>query len=319
MKIVSSFLPPRELQRSIREKFSEHEFHFFKRMEQVDEDLINDMEILITYAEDLNPEIIDRASSLKWISAMAAGIDKMPIEAIEKKGILVTNARGIHAIPMSEFALGLMLSHVKRLADLRELQSNKTWNKWLPIGELCDKTLLVLGTGAIPEEIARLARAFRMNVIGVNRSGRYQGEHFKKVHPIEELNQLLPDADMIVSVLPSTPETKGLLTYEHFERMKNDALFINLGRGDLMTLETMKRVLEDELVGHMALDVFPEEPLGADNQLWNYPNLTITPHLSSITENYLPRSFSIFEHNLAVYSGKADGDYLNKIDLTKGY
>ena len=168
MKIVSSFLPPRKLQHSIKEKFGEHEFHFFKRIVDVDENLISEMEVLITYAEDLNPEIIDRASSLKWISAMAAGIDKMPIETIEKRGILVTNARGIHAIPMSEFALGLMLSHVKRLPELRKLQDNKTWNKWLPLSELCDKTLLLLGTGAIPEEIARLAGAFRMNVIGVS-------------------------------------------------------------------------------------------------------------------------------------------------------
>ena len=318
MKIVSSFLPPRKLQRSFKEKFGEHEFHFFKRIVDVDENLISEMEVLITYAEDLNPEIIDRASSLKWISAMAAGIDKMPIETIEKRGILVTNARGIHAIPMSEFALGLMLSHVKRLPELRELQDNKTWNKWLPLSELCDKTLLLLGTGAIPEEIARLAGAFRMNVIGVNRSGG-EGKHFDKVIPIEQLNLALPEADMVISVLPSTPKTRGLLTYEHFKRMKNNALFINLGRGDLVTMETLQRVLEEELIGQMALDVFPDEPLYTDSPFWDYPNLTITPHISSITENYLPRSFSIFEHNLAVYLGKAEGDYLNKIDLKKGY
>ncbi len=319
MKIVSSVLPAREYQHSVSKKFNEHEFHFFKRMEQIDENLIAEMEIFITYGEDLNPEIIERASSLKWICAMTAGIDKMPIEAIEKKGILVTNARGIHAIPMSEFALGLMLSHVKRLADLRELQRNKTWNKRLPVGELCGKTLLLLGTGAIPEEIARLAKAFQMKVIGVNRSGRYEGEHFGKVYPIAQLNELLPEADVIVSVLPSTPETKGLLTYEHFEQMKKEALFINLGRGDLIAMETLTRVLNEELIGRMALDVFPDEPLKADSLFWDYPNLTITPHISSITENYLPRSFTIFEHNLNVFSGKAEGDYLNKIDLKKGY
>lgn len=319
MKIVSSFFPSRELQRSINEKYVEHEFHYFKRMEQIDEVSIREMEILITYGEDLDEDIINRATSLKWISVMAAGIDKMPIESIRKRGILVTNARGIHAIPMAEFALGLMLSHVKRLADLRELQRNRTWNKRLPIGELCGKTLLLLGTGAIPDEVARLAKAFQMNVIGVNRSGHYSGKYFDNVRPIEQLNQLLPEAHVIVSVLPSTPETRGLLTCEHFEQMRDDAFFINLGRGDLIRIETLKRVLEKELIGHMALDVFPEEPLGSDSWLWDYPNITITPHISSITENYLPRSFSIFEHNLAVFSGKVEEGYLNKIDLTKGY
>ena len=319
MKIVSSFLPPRALQKSITEKFNEHEFCFFKGMEQIDDKLIGEMEIFITYAEDLSPEIINRASSLKWISAMAAGIDKMPIEAIESRGILVTNARGIHAVPMSEFALGLMLSHVKRLADLKDLQRESTWNKWLPVGELCGKTLLLLGTGAIPEEIARLADAFQMKVTGVNRSGRYDGESFSDVHPIGQLNQVLPEAHIIVSVLPSTPETRGLLTYDHFKQMRSDALFINLGRGDLITIETLRRVLEDKVIGHMALDVFPAEPLDADNPLWGYSNLTITPHISSITENYLPRAFAIFEHNLDVYSGRKEDDYMNKIDLGKGY
>ena len=96
-------------------------------------------------------------------------------------------------------------------------------------------------------------------------------------------------------------------------------MFINIGRGDLMNEDTIHEVLKNQVIGHMVLDVFPEEPLNRDNKLWSYPNLTITPHISSISNSYLPRAFNIFEQNLQRFIKHKNDDYINKINVEKGY
>jgi phosphoglycerate dehydrogenase-like enzyme len=281
--------------------------------------LINEMDVLITYGEDLDEELINEASRLKWISVMSAGLEKLPFDPIREKDILVTNARGIHAIPMAEYVIGMMLSYIKQFPTMAVNKSNHIWNKKLPFGELNEKTLLVLGTGAIGNEIARLGKSFRMNTIGMNRSGNSPSSYFDDTIKVSQIEDTLPNADFIVSVLPSTSETKGLLKYKHFELMKNDAMFINIGRGDLMKEETIHEVLNDQVIGHMVLDVFPDEPLNKNSELWSYPNLTITPHTSSSSKKYLPRAFTIFEENFQRFINHKHDDYVNRIDIRKGY
>ncbi len=280
---------------------------------------IKDMDILITYGEDVDEETIDQSLRLKWICVMSAGIEKLPFNKISDRDILVTNARGIHAIPMAEYVMGMMLSYMKQFSMMAENQVKHKWDKKLSFGELNEKSLLILGTGAIGAEIARLGKSFRMNTIGMNRSGISSSSYFDDIITMSQMEDSLPHADFIISVLPSTSETKGLITYKHFEMMKNEAMFINIGRGDLMKEETIHEVLENQAIGHMVLDVFPNEPLNEDNKLWLYPNLTITPHISSISKSYLPRAFEIFEQNFQRFVNHKDDDYVNKIDLEKGY
>ena len=318
MKVVSVIFPPEEIRESLIESYKGCDFHFFKGIKNAGEH-IEDMDVLITYGEDLDDQIINKASRLKWISVMSAGVEKLPFDAIRNKNIMVTNARGIHAIPMAEYAIGMMLSYVKRFPTLAINKNNSIWDKRLSFGELNEKNLLILGTGAIGNEIARLAKAFRMNTIGINRGGSVINSSFDECLIMSELEKALPNADFIISVLPSTPETRGLLKYNHFELMKDEAMFMNVGRGDLMTEKTIREVLDNQLIGHMVLDVFPSEPLDAKSELWSYPNLTITPHISSISKKYLPRAFEIFDVNFQRFINHNSGDFVNKLDLRKGY
>lgn len=315
MKIVFTFRPPRTWQDQLSTAFPEERFSYYKSIDEAGD--LPEAEVIVTFGDDLTKEHIDNCPKLKWIMVASAGMEKMPLESIQERDILVTNARGIHKIPMAEFAMGYMLNHVKRFPELLDLQKEKTWNKRLLIGELADKHLLVLGTGAIGTEIARLARAFRMKTTGINRSG-HKSDQFDQSYTMDKLSMLLPEADFVVSILPSTEETKWLLKKEHFEAMKETAAFINMGRGDLIEEEILMNALENNEIAHAYLDVFIEEPLPDNHPLWNQENVTITPHISSVTSEYVPRAMRIFMHNLEVYKERGS-HYKNKVDLGKGY
>lgn len=316
MKIVSSILPPEELREEVIRGLPEGDFLFFDGIEAAGESFYN-AEVFITYGEDLTEEHIHKATKLKWIMVMSAGMDEMPLKACKEKGILITNARGIHKIPMAEFALGTMLGHVKQRALLAENEKAEVWNRNLPMEELHGKTLLIIGVGAIGGEIARLAKCFGMKVAGVNRSGR-ENMWTDRIFPLSRLTGILPEADFIVSVLPSTPETKYLLKEKHFAATKNSAVFMNIGRGDLVEEKVLLSALEKHQISHAYLDVFENEPLPEGHPFWSMENVTVTPHLSSRTKNYLPRSFEIFKHNLHTYI-KNNKDYMNVIDFERGY
>ncbi|MBT2644067.1 D-2-hydroxyacid dehydrogenase [Bacillus sp. ISL-41] len=314
MKIYSSILPAAALQDDVKKEFPQVSFEFHKGIK---EDLFLDAEIFLTYGEDLTEELIYKADKLKWIMVMSAGLDRMPFTACKKRGILVTNVRGIHKIPMAEFTIGMMMQDAKQMRSLLANEQTRTWERKLPMGELYGKTLLILGIGAIGGEVARLAKAFNMKTIGVNRSGR-EAEWADEIFTMENYRGALPQADFIVSVLPSTSETKHFLDLTDFDMMKNTAVFINIGRGDLVTDEVLTAALQENKIAHAYLDVFYEEPLKESHPFWTMENVTVTPHISSLTKNYLPRSFEIFKHNLHTYI-KNGSDYLNVIDMDRGY
>jgi phosphoglycerate dehydrogenase-like enzyme len=316
MRIVSSIFPKESIQEKIKSEFPEMQFEFYKGMEAAEKAFF-ECEVFLTYGEDLTEHHIEKNKHLKWIMLMSAGLEKLPLKAIEEKGIMITNARGIHKIPMAEYTLGTMLQWVKQTRVLLENEEGENWNRKIRMEELFEKTVLILGVGAIGGEIARLAKAFRMKTIGVNRSGRGV-ENIDELYRTEQMMDALPKADFIVSILPSTPETKHLLTEDHFVAMKNTAVFINIGRGDLVDELVLLQALEKNEIAHAFLDVFEKEPLVKDHPFWKMKNVTVTPHLSSVTQNYLPRSFEIFKHNLKTYLNQT-GDYINVIDWKKGY
>ena len=316
MRIVSSVFPKEIIQEEIKSEFPEIQFEFYKGMKDA-EKAFYECEVFLTYGDDLTDNHIQKNNHLKWIMQMSAGLEKLPLKAIEEKGIMITNARGIHKIPMAEYTLGTMLQWVKQTRALLENEQEENWDRKIRMEELFEKTVLILGVGAIGGEIARLAKAFRMKTIGVNRSGKGV-ENIDELYLTEQMMDALPKADFIVSILPSTPKTKHLLTKDHFVAMKNTAVFINIGRGDLVDESLLLHALEKNEIAHAFLDVFEKEPLVKDHPFWKMKNVTVTPHLSSVTQNYLPRAFEIFKHNLNTYLNKT-GDYMNVIDLKKGY
>ncbi|MGE7763106.1 D-2-hydroxyacid dehydrogenase [Peribacillus sp. NPDC097895] len=314
MLILSTIIPNESIQTKMKDTFPDLNFIY---QEKWTDEPLSEAEILITYGEDLTEEVIRKATNLKWIMVMSAGMELMPFKALEDRGILVTNARGIHKIPMAEYAIGMLLQYEKKMKLLMKNEGEELWDRKIEVGELNGKKMLILGAGAIGGEVARLGKAFRMKTMGVNRSGQ-PVESVDRLYTLDHLLEALPEADYIISVLPSTGETKDLLQKEHFKAMKDSAVFVNIGRGDLVNEEVLIEALETKELAHAILDVFNPEPLGKGHPFWRMENVTVSPHLSSKSGEYLPRTFAIFEKNMLEYLG-AGKDFINVIDLSRGY
>src|SRR5690625_1432391 len=218
---------------------------------------------------------------------------------------------------MSEYAISMLLHVYRKERKVVENQAAVNWDRSYSVGEISGKTIVVLGTGAIGQEVARLAKAFHMKTIGISRSGE-KVDYFDENYGVNHLNSLLPKVDFNSAVVPSTKETAYLLKEEHFELMKEDAVFLNMGRGDLVSTETLIKVAQEKKIAHLILDVFEEEPLPKDSPLWSQENVTITPHISGVSSRYLERALGIFKENMHIY-GKRKEELINKINLERGY
>lgn len=313
MEVLFTFLPNEEMQQSITRDFPEADFHFAYK----DKSKLPTADILVTYGEDLDDEDISNANNLKWIMVVSAGIEKMPHEAIAKRGITVSNVRGIHKTPMGESVLGHLLALKRSLPEIYKNQHNHKWERKFRSTELFGSTALILGPGAIGSEIGRLLQAFGVMTIGCNRSGN-QADDMNEMISFDELLGKLPEADIIISVLPSTAETKYLLGIEHFKAMKKEAVFMNFGRGDLVKEGVLLEAMYAGMIAYAVLDVFEQEPLAEEHPFWGMNNVIVSPHVSSKSGKYVERAMEVFLPNLRKW---LDGNRepTNLVNMEKGY
>lgn len=313
-KIYFTFEPREDLRKDLIEQFPQVTFQFTNTLNEA---ILPEVEILVTYGEDLKPHHIEMAKKLEWIFVASAGVEKMPAKEIVESGIYVSNVRGIHKKPMTESILAHILAYKRGLRFAYKNQENKVWNKKTRLSELNGSTALIIGPGAIGSEIGRILQAFDVYTIGVNRSGRSIHE-MNETYPISELSKQLPRADIVISMLPSTKETAHLLTREHFKAMKKTALFLNFGRGNVVEESVLVEALKAGEIEHAILDVFEVEPLPQESELWSLNNVTISPHFSSHSSRYVERSLEIFKPSLEKWlTGVRKLE--NEIDLIRGY
>ena len=274
-------------------------------------------EIIVSYGEDIVPETLDRAPMLKWLMVASAGLEKMPLKEIGDRNILITNVRGIHKVPMAESVMAHLLALKRSLPWIYTQQDKREWSRKSGSTELFGSTAIVLGPGAIGSEIGRLLQAFGVRTIGCNRSVE-SAPHMEDMISFKQLGETLPKADIVISVLPSTKETRGLLTYEHFVLMKEEGIFMNFGRGDLIKEEDLLKAMKERQIAYAVLDVFETEPLNEEHPLWELEGVIVSPHVSSHSSEYVPRALKIFTHNLYEWMKKGT-DFQNVIDVEKGY
>lgn len=274
-------------------------------------------EIIITYGEDLTDEIIASCTSLKWIHVISAGLELMPFDQIGRQEILVTNARGIHVGPMSEYTIGLILMFSRRFVELYQNQLQHRWDRSIRIDELDGQTLGVIGAGAIGSKIAERARAFGMRTLGVATAVRELPE-FDEVFDRSALDEVLKRSDYLVVIVPLTAETEGMIGEREISLMKQSAVLINIARGQVVEEGALLSALQEKRIRGAGLDVFMQEPLPEDHPFWELENVVLTPHLSSRSPKYMERAQEIFLHNLSVYRGQP-GEMQNVIDVKKGY
>ena len=314
MRIYFTFEPRSDLKDPLVAEFPGVDFVFENAL-SIEE--LQKADVLVTYGEDLDDDNIQFAKNVKWIFVASAGVEKMPAQAIIDRGIVVSNVRGIHKTPMAESILAHILAIKRALPWMYEQQKKSEWSKRAKQTELRDSTALILGPGAIGGEIGRLLQAFGVKTIGCNRSGK-EVAFMDDMVSFNGLLDVLPKADIVISVLPKTSETTHLLKEAHFKAMKNKVIFMNFGRGNLVDESVLIQAIENSEIGYTVLDVFEEEPLTADNPLWTLPNVIVSPHVSSYSARYVERSLEIFKPSLVKWLD-GERDLENVMDLSRGY
>jgi len=275
----------------------------------------------IFFGFNLLPDQIKAARKLKWIHVTSAGVAQLMRPDVQAAGITITNARGIHAIPMAEHTMGAMLALARKFQDTVHYQDAQNWAQeaiWQSRpSELYGTTLLIVGFGAIGIEIARRARAFGMRVEGVTRSGQGDPTLAEKIYPASQLLQALPHADYVVLAAPDTPGSKGMIGARELNAMKRSAYLLNIARGALIDESALIDALNNGTIAGAALDVAEKEPLPPESPLWKLKNVFITPHTSAVSELLWRRQTELFLENLdRWFSGQ---DLKNIVDITRGY
>ncbi|MEV7648401.1 D-2-hydroxyacid dehydrogenase [Arthrobacter sp. NPDC089319] len=240
------------------------------------------------------------AGSLEWIHVAAAGVDKLLFEDLRESGVLVTNARGIFDRPMTEFVLAVMLAFAKNLPGLLSLQRERSWQH-RETERLESSHALIVGTGAIGREIARVLKAVGLRVSGAGRTARSGDPDFGEVYASSELAAVVDGFDWLVVVAPLTAQTRHLVDAPVLKAMKPTARLINVGRGASVDTEALVEALQAGDIAGAALDVFEVEPLPAGHPLWAMDNVMISPHLSGDSRGWLPQLAGQFADNFGRY------------------
>ena len=261
-------------------------------------------------------------SRLAWVQTTSTGVGPAVTRlGLDRLGVLVTTARGVHAGPLAEWVFMALLSHLRGLEHLRTEQAYRRWERFC--GEdLAGRTLVLIGAGDLARGCARAARAFDMRVVAVARDPARARAHdalFDAVMPAGELHVALGMADAVVMTAPHTPETERMMDQVAFAAMRRGAMFVNIGRGPTVDHEALVEAVQSGQVGFAALDVTDPEPLPPESHLWSLPNVLISPHSASTVRRENARITKIFVQNLGCWLDGRHSEMVNVLDTRLMY
>lgn len=257
--------------------------------------------------------------ALEWLQTNSAGVEPYIQPGVLAGDTLLTNATGAYGLAIAEHMLGMLLELFKKLELYRDAQKSGAWQSQGAVKAVYGSTVLVLGMGDIGGEFAARCKALGAKVIGVRRSPRPCPEYADEVHLLEDLDSLLPQADVVAITLPGTDATRGLMSRERLAKMKEGAVLLNVGRGFIVDTEALCDALERGHLSGAGVDVTDPEPLPPTHRLWNIPTAVVTPHISGfyhLRETH-ERIVDIFLENLRHF--QAGEPLRNLVDFATGY
>ena len=261
---------------------------------------LTEADVLFDVDRRLAPELPQLAPSLRWIQATSSGIGPfVKSTGLDRSGIRITNAAGIHAVPLAEHTLLSLLYFVKDLPARARDQRAHVWECYCG-RELRGMTAGIVGLGAVGTEVARTLRAVGVRVVGVRRTpvDDPAALNVDEATTPDRLHELLPRCDALVLIAPHTPATEGLIGARELALLPAGAILVNIARGALVDEEALASALRSGHLGGAALDVARVEPLPADSPLWDLPNVLITAHSASTVERENERLTDLFVENL---------------------
>lgn len=257
--------------------------------------------------------------ALEWLQTNSAGVEPYIQPGVLAGDTLLTNATGAYGLAIAEHMLGMLLELFKKLELYRDAQKSGAWQSQGAVKAVYGSAVLVLGMGDIGGEFAARCKALGAKVIGVRRSPRPCPEYADEVHLLEDLDSLLPHADVVAITLPGTDATRGLMSRERLAKMKEGAVLLNVGRGFIVDTEALCDALERGHLSGAGVDVTDPEPLPPTHRLWNIPTAVVTPHISGfyhLRETH-ERIVGIFLENLRHF--QAGEPLRNLVDFATGY
>jgi len=224
-------------------------------------------------------DVWSHCDRLEWIHVAAAGVDTLLFDGLRESRVTVTNARGVFDRPIAEFVLASVLAHAKRLHESRDLQREAVW-RHRETRTVAGARALVVGTGGIGREIARLLRAVGLQVRGAGRTARTDDVDFGDVVASADLVHQVGWCDYLINAVPLTPQTRGLINADVFAALRPSAHLVNVGRGATVVQHELAEALVAGRFDGASLDVFEEEPLPVDSPLWSTPGVVVSAHMS---------------------------------------
>jgi phosphoglycerate dehydrogenase-like enzyme len=268
----------------------------------------------------VSAEFIAAAPKLAWVQVPSAGIEQfLSMDALMKNdAIVMTNYQGLYGPAIADHAMAMLLSMTR---DLRFHATNQTKQSWGRGGKrpmaLDGMTMLVVGIGGIGTEIGKRAHAFGMHVTGTRRTTTPAPAFFEKVGQSPDLLAMLPAADVVAIAVPLTAETEKMFNAEAFSKMKKGAFLINIARGKVVDTAALVEALKSGQLGGACLDVTDPEPLPASHELWQLPNVIITPHVAGQADASDQRISALVRENIRRFG--AGEPLLNVVDKKAGY
>ncbi|MCX8053683.1 MAG: D-2-hydroxyacid dehydrogenase [Armatimonadetes bacterium] len=299
------------------EGVGKHEFVVCEDLESIKREIV-DADVMLGWR--ITPEVFACARRLKWIQFGSAGIDHTIFPELLESNVILTTLSGIHSTVVAEHVIGLMIALARRFDLAARLQLEHRYERGVIAStaeELAGKTVGIIGLGKIGLNIARLAKAFGMTVVGTKRILEGRLENLDKVYRASEYRKILPISDYVILVVPLTHETRSLIGREELAMMKDGACLVNVARGAMVDHEALSEALRSGKLKGAALDVFPEEPLPPESPIWDMPNTIITPHTACSFPRYGELAAQVFKRNLEAFL--TGGEMINVYERARGY
>lgn len=284
------------------------------------EDRIVDMDgLFCLLTESIDEELLQKARKLKVISNMAVGFNNIDVEAASKRGIFVTNTPDVLTDTTADLTFALLMATARRITEASDFLRQGKWKTWSPMlltgQDIHHSTLGIIGLGRIGKALAKRAKGFDMRVLYHNRNRKIEEEQELGII-YSSLPELLKESDYVCIMTPYTPQTKNLLTAEHFKMMKKTSILINTARGGIVNEGDLYEALKKGEIWGAGLDVFEQEPVPADHPLLTLPNVVTLPHIGSASIATRTKMAEIAANNLLLaLDGKEPINLVNEVKI----
>jgi phosphoglycerate dehydrogenase-like enzyme len=306
-------LPDKELA-ALKQDFSDSEL---RQGDDAGRDPIWLSQVDAVFTEEIVPDaLIQQMTHLQWLHVTRGGVNAYLTSSVKTRPIQVTGSKGIHGTAFSEFALACIFTLAKKLPDAIAAQSQKQWQTFQPV-EVEGKTVGIVGLGNVGLTLARKAKALGMRVLATKRNPGAAPDFVDELGGPGFLPTLMAQADFIVLLLASVPSTFNILGEKELRLLKPSAYLVNLTGGRAVEEKLLVRALKEKWFAGAMLDAFERQPLPQESELWNLPNVIITPRIAGITSEKWPALLPVFKDNLRRFL--AGEPLLNVVDKEMGY